>query len=139
MEFVLSIVNIVIFLSLALLHLYWVFNGQVGIAASVPTKLSGMRVFTPSRLGTFIVAVGLIVFALTNMAFDGIIKVPVPFNYILYVMWGISVIFLLRFIGDFKYFGITKRFRKSIFARRDTYIYNPICLVLSITHAILIN
>jgi len=66
MDYILSIANSVIFLFLALMHLYWVCNGQVGIAATIPTKLNGKRVFTPSRFGTFVVAAGLFMFAVTN-------------------------------------------------------------------------
>ncbi|UZJ63323.1 DUF3995 domain-containing protein [Sphingobacterium sp. KU25419] len=104
-----------------MMHLYWVCNGQVGIAATIPTKLNGKRVFTPSRFGTFVVATGLFVFAVTNMIFGGMIESPVGLSYVSYAMWGIAGIFLIRFIGDFKYVGITKRFRQSVFARKDTF------------------
>ncbi|KKX47358.1 DUF3995 domain-containing protein [Sphingobacterium sp. IITKGP-BTPF85] len=138
MEFILSKINIVVFLFLAAMHLYWVCNGQFGIAATIPTKLNGKRVFTPSRFGTFIVAVGLFLFALLNMVFDGLVQLPVASIYIGYGMWIIAAIFLLRFIGDFKYVGITKRFRKSVFARKDTYFFSPLCFFLFVSHILLL-
>lgn len=138
MEYILSIANSVIFLFLALMHLYWVCNGQVGIAATIPTKLNGKRVFTPSRFGTFVVAVGLFMFAVTNLIFGGMIESPIGLSYINYAMWGIAGIFLIRFIGDFKYVGITKRFRQSVFAQKDTFFYSPLCFLLAVSHAILL-
>lgn len=138
MEFILSVVNIIIFLFLALMHLYWVCNGQYGIAATIPTKLNGKRVFTPSRFGTFVVAVGLGVFALINLIFAGVIEVAIPFNYVGYGMWVIVGIFSVRFIGDFKHIGISKRFRKSVFAQKDTYFYSPLCLLLAVSHVVLL-
>lgn len=138
MDYILSIANSVIFLFLALMHLYWVCNGQVGIAATIPTKLNGKRVFTPSRFGTFVVAVGLFMFAVTNLIFGGMIESPIGLSYINYAMWGIAGIFLIRFIGDFKYVGITKRFRQSVFAQKDTFFYSPLCFLLAVSHAILL-
>lgn len=138
MEFILSKINIVVFLFLAGMHLYWVCNGQFGIAATIPTKLNGKRVFTPSRFGTFIVAVGLFLFAVLNMVFDGLVQVPIAPSYVVYGMWTIAVIFLLRFIGDFKYVGISKRFRKSVFAKKDTYFFSPLCLFLFVSHILLV-
>ncbi|MEN5085168.1 DUF3995 domain-containing protein [Sphingobacterium sp. PCS056] len=138
MDYILSIANSVIFLFLALMHLYWVCNGQVGIAATIPTKLNGKRVFTPSRFGTFVVAAGLFMFAVTNLIFGGMIESPIGLSYINYAMWGIAGIFLIRFIGDFKYVGITKRFRQSVFAQKDTFFYSPLCFLLAVSHAILL-
>lgn len=138
MEFILSIVNSVIFLFLALVHLYWVCNGQFGIAATIPTKLNGKRVFTPSRFGTFVVAAGLFLFAVTNMIFGGVIEAPLVVPYMHYGMWVIAGIFLVRFIGDFKYVGLTKRFRQSVFAQKDTYFYSPLCLLLAVSHTMLL-
>lgn len=138
MDYILSIANSVIFLFLVLVHLYWVCNGQVGIAATIPTKLNGKRVFTPSRFGTFVVAAGLFMFAVTNLIFGGMIESPIGLSYINYAMWGIAGIFLIRFIGDFKYVGITKRFRQSVFAQKDTFFYSPLCFLLAVSHAILL-
>ncbi|RQO29858.1 DUF3995 domain-containing protein [Taibaiella sp. KBW10] len=136
MEFILSILNITIYLFLALLHLYWVFGGQLGLTEAVPTNANGKRVFAPSRLGTFTVALGLMLFAGVNMGFNGMLKIPVDPVYIKYALWTISLIFLVRFIGDFRYIGIAKSFKGSVFACRDTYIYSPLCLLLAISNAI---
>lgn len=101
-------------------------------------KVKWEESFYPSRFGTFIVAVGLFLFAVLNMVFDGLVQVPIAPSYVVYGMWTIAVIFLLRFIGDFKYVGISKRFRKSVFAKKDTYFFSPLCLFLFVSHILLV-
>ena len=39
---------------------------------------------------------------------------------------------LARAIGEFKYVGFFKRVRGSRFARLDTWIYSPLCLLLAL-------
>jgi hypothetical protein len=39
---------------------------------------------------------------------------------------------LARTVGDFKYVGLFKRVRGTPFARLDTLLYSPLCLLLSL-------
>ncbi|QIH34913.1 DUF3995 domain-containing protein [Sphingobacterium sp. DR205] len=137
MEHLLSIVIATIFILLALLHLFWVFGGKWGISATIPTDLNGRRVFNPGRPGTLLVAIGLLFFALTNLCAIGVLKGPFDNNYAGYGMYMISGIFFVRFIGDLKYVGVFKKYRNTVFASRDTYIYTPLSLFLSISNGIL--
>ncbi len=41
-------------------------------------------------------------------------------------------IFFLRVIGDFRYVGYFKRITDTAFAKMDTALYIPLCLVISI-------
>lgn len=48
--------------------------------------------------------------------------------------WGnkiITVIFVLRAFGNFTYVGFTKSFKKGTFAKLDTYLYSPVCLLIA--------
>jgi DNA-binding LytR/AlgR family response regulator len=45
--------------------------------------------------------------------------------------WAIGIIFLLRAIGDFKYFGFAKRIRHTDFALYDTKIYSPLAFAIA--------
>ncbi len=137
MEFVLSIVIAVIFIFLALLHFFWAFGGEWGISATIPTDLNGRRIFNPGWLGTILVAIGLLFFALIDLCAIGILAVPFDSNYVLYCMYLISGIFFLRFIGDLKYVGLFKKYKQSAFASRDTYIYSPLALFLSLSNGLL--
>ncbi|WP_343570538.1 DUF3995 domain-containing protein [Sphingobacterium sp.] len=137
MEFVLSIVIATIFIFLASLHFFWLLGGHWGMNVAVPTDLNGRRIFNPTRVDTLLVAVGLLIFAFVNLCAIGVLDVPLDAKYIRYGMSMISGIFLLRFIGDMKFVGIFKKYRKSSFAVRDTYFYSPLCLFLSVSNGFL--
>ena len=137
MELVLAIVIATIFIFLALLHIFWLFGGQWGMNAAVPTDLSGRRIFNPTRVGTLLVAIGLLIFAWVNLCAIGVLDVPIDAKHIRYGMYIVSGIFLLRFIGDMKLVGIFKKYRKTPFARKDTYFYSPLCLFLALSNGFL--
>ena len=137
METLLSVITITIFIVLALLHFFWLCGGQWGMQAAVPTDFNGRKIFKPSWVGTLLVAIGLLFFAWINMCIIGALKVPFNPSYARYGMYMISGIFFLRFIGDLKYVGLFKKYRQSAFASRDTYIYTPLSLFLSIANGFL--
>ena len=43
----------------------------------------------------------------------------------------LAFVFAARAIGDFNYVGFFKRVKGSRFAKRDTYLYSPLCVVLA--------
>lgn len=133
---ILTALNALVLFSLSLLHLYWMLGGGWGYLAAIPTDGNGRRLFTPGPGGTFVVAVGLALFACTNLAFAGWMRIGVPFGTIRLAMTMISLIFLVRSIGNFRYVGFFKSFRTSRFARMDTRLYSPLCLALALTHAL---
>jgi hypothetical protein len=55
-----------IFLFLSFIHFYWVFDGQRGKDAAIPTKANNLKVLSPGFPATFIVAVGLLFFGLVH-------------------------------------------------------------------------
>ncbi len=57
-------------------------------------------------------------------------------RFVRYGLWLTAVIFLLRAIGDFRYVGVFKRHRESSFAKLDTLLYSPLCLLLACLVAI---
>jgi hypothetical protein len=46
-------------------------------------------------------------------------------------IWVIAVVFALRAVGDFHYCGLFKRVRDNAFARYDTLVYSPLCVVIA--------
>ena len=46
--------------------------------------------------------------------------------------WVISLLFLLRTIGDFRYVGFFKSVTDTNFARWDTILFSPLCLFIGI-------
>ena len=58
---------------------------------------------------------------------------PVP-NVIIQVgSWICMIVFSIRVIGEFNYFGIFKRQKDTHFARMDTGLYIPLCAFLSLS------
>jgi hypothetical protein len=49
-----------------------------------------------------------------------------------WLSYGLALGLLARAVGDFKYVGFSKRVRGTPFARLDTWIYSPLCLLLAL-------
>lgn len=126
--------NIIIFLLLSLLHLYWAFGGAKGRNVIIPTDSNGRKLFNPSFTVTVFIAAGFIFFAAVNLTYQNWMTLAAAVNYPKYGMLFIGLIFFLRAIGDFNYIGLTKTHKQSRFARMDTFYYIPFCLLVAITH-----
>ena len=115
---------------LGVIHLYWAAGGAMGKDAAVPS-LNGKPVLSPGAFATVMVGVGLfgvaMVVIVTAVGFPArIFEMPLRIGTGL-----IGLVFAARAIGDFRYVGFCKRIRNSKFARRDTYAYSPLCLLLA--------
>ena len=129
----LIIINAFILLLIALLHIYWVLGGTRFFKDALPTRVNGKFIFYPKPLITFIVAIGLFLFALVTIGNLGIFDNFVRRTIILYGTNGVGAIFLLRAIGDFHYIGFSKKVKETQFAKKDTKIYTPLSLIIAIT------
>ena len=119
-----------IFLGLSAIHVYWGLDGRSGHAAAVPT-VDGQRLFTPSRLETFMVASALFVAALVVSGTVGWVGDMVPASVFRVLTRIISLVFLVRAIGDFKCIGFFRRPSESAFAYWDMRLYSPLCLFIA--------
>jgi len=118
----LSILLTATFAFLGGLHVYWAFGGRLWFDGTFP-QIEGKPLTHPGILATMVVAIGLFCMgALSTLLFLQDLQVWT------WLGWGVAAIFLLRAIGEFKYVGLFKRKRESLFARRDTRIYTPLCL-----------
>ena len=130
MSFVIARWIVGVFTFISMVHLYWAAGGKLGSLAAIPQLpgefASGPRpAFKPSALGTFLVAIALLVCLRAGLYFS-----PVSHGAL---QWGISAIAVLMFaraIGDSELVGFFKKVGGSRFARLDTYFYSPLCLVL---------
>lgn len=93
----------IVFFALGVIHLNWVFGGEFGFNASLPTKETGERVLNPKRIDSAIVAVGLLFFSAFYLAKSSIITIELPDWISTYGSYIIPIIFLLRAIGDFRF------------------------------------
>jgi hypothetical protein len=128
---ILGILLAVIFAILSLFHLYWAAGGRFGGSAAIPTA-GGKPLFTPSPFGTILVAAALFAAMLVVLGRIKIWGAFVP-RWIFYSgTWVISLLFLLRTIGDFRYVGFFKSVTDTNFAHWDTILFSPLCLFIAV-------
>lgn len=137
MTITISIILFLIFLSLSSIHFYWGFGGRWGTEAVYPTKGQNISPKIPGPIPTFIVAFGLMSFALLVLVRSGIIHFTLPVWLQKYGLWVIAGIFILRAIGEFKYLGFFKKYKQTKFGQNDTKYYSPLCLAIGVLMLIL--
>jgi hypothetical protein len=112
--------------------LYWAFGGTAGLHQSLPTTPHGEAVLHPGKIACLVVALTLAAFALLFLIKLELVQLWLPPWAHHYGIIAISIIFLVRAIGDFRYVGFTKRIRTTTFGKLDTKYYSPLCLLLAI-------
>ncbi|RIX60061.1 DUF3995 domain-containing protein [Paenibacillus nanensis] len=121
-----------ILLFLSAVHWYWVAGGRRGTQAAVPSDGS-TKLFRPSKLATGVVAGLLLMAAWFVLEFGGAVEQLVFPKWLLtYGRWGLSAVFILRAIGDFRWIGFFKKRKGTLFAQWDTILYSPLCLCIGI-------
>lgn len=128
---VFSSLNLVIFILISLIHVYWAFGGAWGIEGVIPKLENKSATLKPPPLATLIVAGGLLGFALIHAAALGLISI-IASDYLGIGLIIIAIIFALRTLGDFKYVGLFKKKRAGLFAKNDTRYYMPLCVLISL-------
>lgn len=127
----LGILLAVVFGLLSLFHIFWAAGGRFGGAAAIPTT-NGAPLFTPSAFGTLLVAAALLLAMLAVLGRIGVWGANLPAWIFRLAALGISLLFLLRAIGDFHYLGFFKTVSGTDFARLDTWLFSPLCLFIAV-------
>jgi hypothetical protein len=129
-----ALLNASLLLVLSGIHIYWAVGGKWGAAVAVPDlpQKAGAKAFSPGPIATLAVAVGLASMAGLHLHKIGWLPVPLPDWLDQYGLMLVGGIFFLRVIGDFRYVGYFKRITDTAFAKMDTALYIPLCLVISI-------
>lgn len=126
-----------IFILLSTLHWYWVFGGQFGLSAALPSRCE-KQVFNPGPFLTALVALLLMFAALICLA-QGEIAGLHRSMLTRVGVGGLAVVFVLRAFGDFQLVGFFKRVKGTQFARMDTAFFSPLCLLISLLCAWLVK
>ena len=100
-------------------------------------EVGGTRLFTPRPGATLSVAGAFFVAALVVLARLGIWGGFIPARVFYLGTWVMAAIFLFRAVGDFRVAGFFKTVRDSRFARWDSLLYSPLCLLISVALALL--
>lgn len=127
----LKISNSFIFIILALWHFYWALGGKIGTQYAIP-QISAEKpepLFYPRAHMTAIIGILLICMAISQW-------LPVKLNF--WSNLALMLAFLLRAIGDRHYVGIFKTVKGTPFSQTDSKYFIPLCLLLSVSHAILL-
>ncbi|SEK04015.1 DUF3995 domain-containing protein [Paenibacillus polymyxa] len=111
------------------MHVYWVFGGQKGAKAAIPSTGTDL-LFKPSKIGTSIVAFLLALAAWFVLQLGGVAPFRFFHSFYSYGAGLLSSLFILRSIGDFKWVGFFKRKKGTVFAKWDTVLYSPLCFLL---------
>lgn len=119
-----------IFALLSLVHLYWAAGGTVGINVVIPTD-DKAPLFQPSPLATLSVAGGLCLSMLTILGRIGVWGRAIPATFFQWGTFGLSLLFLGRAIGDFRWVGFFKRVKHTAFAKWDSWLFSPLCLLIA--------
>jgi hypothetical protein len=131
---VFAIPLVVVLGGLMLLHAYWALGGRWGSGYTVPT-VGGRRSFEPSAFATWVVC-GLlgtaVILVMGKTAWIGTDGLRMVFDL---GVWGLSVVFLLRAVGNLRTFGFFKNVTGTRFAQWDTWLYSPLCLLIALLGA----
>jgi len=128
----LSFILVLTYFVIALFHFYWLFGGEKWIDKALPTDENEKRVLNPGKFETVIVTFGLLLFEFYYLLKMELFEMEIPKLIAEYSGWIISLIFIVRAIGDFKYVGFFKRIKKTEFAKLDTRYFTFISLIVGL-------
>jgi len=118
-----------VFSGIAIIHGYWSLGGNWGKQEAIPTTQTGAPLFKPSSLACVSVASIFVSFVfLVNWGHFLFSSLDL-YSVLLTLM---SLVFLVRVVGDFKYFGFFKRVDNTRFAKLDSNFYTPLCILIFI-------
>lgn len=131
---VLAIVTSISFLVVSLMHFYWAFGGRFGIEKVIPT-IHNKAAFQPGLFLSLLVAFFLLIISVSAIALRWPITLFEP--WVKVFAYFLSVVFVVRAIGDFGLVGFFKKEKESEFGQFDTKYFSPLCLMWSISFIIL--
>jgi hypothetical protein len=102
------------------------------VVPQVPVKQGGTLrpAFNPSGWLTLLVALALLMIALLVCLRVGLISPPVTHRALQWLISAIALLLFARAIGESNLVGFFKEVKGSTFARLDTWVYSPLCVVL---------
>ena len=123
------------FFLLAALHVAWIFR-RAPLGSAVIPSVDGKPLFRPGPVSTLVVALALAAAGIVCLWRIGMVDWGHP-RIPQVGIWVIAVLFLARAVGDFRHVGFFKRPTDSAFARLDTRLYSPLCVLVSVAAVVL--
>lgn len=131
-QFITQLILAIIFLILSSWHIYWLIGGRKGLKTAVPEVESGKPAFVPGRLATAVVGFGLLSLCILVLVRAGLFGDVLELSVANILCRIFAVIFTARAIGDFKYVGFFKKVKTSQFAKWDSKLFSPLCVIIAI-------
>ena len=133
---IIVILTIITLIIMGLFHFYWVIGGKLGLDKALPTK-DGKLLLNPGKVLTSIVGIGLIGFSyIAYILQSNNLNTMEYANYYINIGWAISIIFIMRAIGEFNAVGFFKKIQNTNFAIYDTKYFSPLSLALGVIFAV---
>ncbi|WP_242239432.1 DUF3995 domain-containing protein [Bacillus cereus group sp. BfR-BA-01309] len=129
---IITYISVCILFLVSFLHVYWAFGGRWATNSVIPTK-AGEKAFTPGTGMTFFIALLLSMAAIILLQQTNVVYFAFPNIIVQMGSWICMIVFFIRVIGEFHYFGIFKRKKDTQFAKMDTVLYIPLCAFLSLS------
>ncbi|WP_368906523.1 DUF3995 domain-containing protein [Bacillus wiedmannii] len=129
---IITYISVCILFLVSFLHVYWAFGGKWATYSVIPTK-SGEKAFIPGVGMTMFIALLLSMAAMILLQQTNVVHFEVPNTIVQLGSWICMIVFFIRVIGEFHYFGIFKRKKDTRFAKMDTILYIPLCAFLSLS------
>ncbi|MGE8154449.1 DUF3995 domain-containing protein [Pseudomonas vancouverensis] len=126
---------VTIFAVISLVHVYWALGGTwaaVAVVPQVPQEGSAALrpAFKPQGWITLVVAAALLLIAVLVCLRVGWWMPQVHHWSLQWLISAIALLLFARAIGDSELVGFFKEVKGSEFARLDTWVYSPLCVVL---------
>jgi len=122
----------IVLFALSGVHVYWAAGGRKGFRIAVPTR-GEEPLFRPSKAATAFVAALLAMAGVFVLQLGGIGEPLLPGWLFALGGWALAAVFVLRAIGDFRWVGLFKSRKGTLFAYWDSVCYSPLCLLLGIS------
>lgn len=119
-----------IFAVLGLLRAYWALGGRRGLQYVLPTQ-GNIRLLNPSPAMAWVVTLAFFSALATTLGRMNVWGRQLPQGLFRWGLRTISLVFLLRAIGDFRMVGYWKTITETPFARWDTRLFSPLCIVIA--------
>ncbi|MGE8064868.1 DUF3995 domain-containing protein [Pseudomonas sp. NPDC089569] len=135
MTFALAQWLVTMFAAISLVHVYWALGGEWATVVAVPQvpvegEVQLQPAFKPQGWITFLVAGGLLAIALLVCLRVGWWLPQVHHQALQWVISTVATLLFARAIGDSDLMGFFKEVKDSRFARWDTWVYSPLCVLL---------
>lgn len=119
-----------VFVVLGFWHFYMASRPSARENSAVPS-VNGKPLFVPSRRSTVLVAIVLCLFAALVAATAGWLATGLPPYLLRWASYALALGLMARAVGDLRYVGFFKTVRGTPFAKMDTLLYSPLCLLMS--------